>query len=273
MAGAMSAPEPVAAQAPATSASVRRPYRTITIVGGGCYGSYYVRQLGRAWSAGALSWERLVVVDRDPDCLAARGGGDWGGLPAGAPPMEIVVADWHAHFDRELGLAADANAPVDGDAIVPSPLMPHLVFDWLLSRARLRWPGRRVERRPLDHAPSVPWQRAGEDGNHYVSFAEWMCPINCIEPPTCPEIAGPRTWRMPAAVAAYAEAERGRGQPIAGPVVLHCAHRSHGVGMFDVREVVAGDRLVRDAAWKGPARVLVATVSNCHGALGLLAVE
>jgi hypothetical protein len=48
-------------------------YGTIVVVGGGCYGSYYVRQLGRASSADALSAERVLVVDRDPACRVAAG--------------------------------------------------------------------------------------------------------------------------------------------------------------------------------------------------------
>ncbi len=31
-------------------------YGTIVIVGGGCYGSQYVRQLGRASLAGVMTW-------------------------------------------------------------------------------------------------------------------------------------------------------------------------------------------------------------------------
>src|SRR5256885_369782 len=50
-------------------------FGTIVVVGGGCYGSYYVRQLGRAAAAGAADWDQLVVVDRDAACPFA--------LPAG----------------------------------------------------------------------------------------------------------------------------------------------------------------------------------------------
>ena len=46
-------------------------YATIVVVGGGCYGGYYVRQLDRAARAGALEAERVVVVDRDPACAVA----------------------------------------------------------------------------------------------------------------------------------------------------------------------------------------------------------
>ncbi len=57
----------------ATSGVARSRYGTIVVVGGGCYGSYYVRQLGRASRAGALEWERLLVVDKDQRCAVALG--------------------------------------------------------------------------------------------------------------------------------------------------------------------------------------------------------
>ena len=58
------------------SAARQRPvqrFGRIVIVGGGCYGSYYVRQLGRAQRAGAADWDELIVVDRDPACSVGRG--------------------------------------------------------------------------------------------------------------------------------------------------------------------------------------------------------
>jgi hypothetical protein len=191
-------------------------YGTIVVVGGGCYGSYYVRQLHRAREADALRWDRLLVVDHDPACAVATHGG-----------AECVVAEWTAFFHDYLPtLAGDTR-----DAIVPSPLMPHLLYEWLHDRARERWPGRHVETRPLgeDVTVDVPWQRSGIDGGtRYVSYATWMCPVNCIEPAKCPHTRGPRDWTMPAAVAALAETERARGHPVAGPVLFHCTPRVWG---------------------------------------------
>jgi hypothetical protein len=125
---------------------------------------------------------------------------------------------------------------------------------------------------PLPAVPPTPWQRAAPDGTHYVSFAEWMCPVNCIEPARCPETRGPRSWSMPAAIAGYADAERAAGRPVAGPVVFHCSHRAYGVGMVDTAAAVAADQLVSAAGEGGPAAVLVATVSHCHGAVNLLSL-
>lgn len=57
-----------------------------------------------------------------------------------------------------------------------------------------------------------------------------------------------------------------------GPVIFHCTHRAYGVGMFDTRDVLAGDTLVATAAEQGPADILIGTVSHCHGALNVLHV-
>lgn len=239
-------------------------YPRIIIVGGGCYGSYYVRQLLRARTAGALSFDCLVVVDRNAGCAVAT---TWGQ----EPHVMIVRSEWASFFDDYLGAASATGRP-SSDAIVPSPLMPHLMFDWLLRRARERWPQRPVERRPLRRAPNVPWQSALPSGTHVVSFAEWMCPVNCIEPAKCPAIRAPRTWSMPAAVRAYVDHLESETDPLAGPIIFHCEHRAYGVGMFDTQDVLDGDALVARAAADSPADVLVGTVSHCHGALDVLHV-
>ena len=240
-------------------------YGTIVIVGGGCYGSYYARQLGRAQRAGALTAERVLVVDRDPACRVSTEREQ-----LELPALELVTEEWTAFFDRYLDDAADHGESGAPDAIVPSPLMPHLMYEWLARRARQRWPHRVVESRPVDAPSGIPWQRPGSDGTHYVSFAEWICPVNCIEPALCPVTRGERSWSMPPAVMAAAEEARRNGRNLAGPVIFHCQHRAYGVGMFDTRAVVAGDELVRNVASAGEVEVLVGTVSHCHGALSVL---
>jgi hypothetical protein len=245
----------------------RRDYGTIVVIGGGCYGSYYVRQLCRAWGADALRWRSLVVVDRNPDCAVATTGAIFG-----AEGGRVVISDWAEFFDHYLADAANDPTAADRDAIVPSPLMPHLAFDWLERRAKTRWPARQVERLALDRPPEVPWQRAGADGTHYVSFADWMCPINCVEPARCPATRESRHWSMPPAVRAFVAAERERGVMLAGPLLFHCVHRAFGVGMFDSADLLAADAVVAATAAESAANFLVGTVSHCHGALGRLSI-
>jgi hypothetical protein len=251
------------------SAAERVPldFGTIVVVGGGCYGSYYVRQLHRAADAGAASWGRLIVVDRDAECRVATE------AASGGSGAEVVTGEWGAFFAEYLATAAARPPDAVPDAIVPSPLMPHLLFEWLLARARDRWPGRSVGAGTIGVPFPVPWQRDSASGDtRYVSFAEWVCPVNCIEPARCPVTRGPRSWSLPPSVVAFVESERARGRDLAGPHVFHCSHRCYGVGMIDVRDVTAADAAIAREAATRPAEVLIGTVSHCHGALGVLTV-
>jgi hypothetical protein len=227
-----------------------------------------VRQLARAAAAGALSCDRVVVVDRDPACRVALARPSGGGLP-----VAVETAEWGQFFTDYLAAAAADPRGAGRDAIVPSPLMPHLMYEWLLARARERWPARSVRTVPLARAPGPPRQQGVPDGTHYASFATWTCPINCIEPARCPHTRGPRNWSMAAAIPDYVAEENAQGRATLGPLLFHCTHRAYGVGMIDTRDVVAADAFVARAAAGRDARVLVGTVSHCHGALNLMAVE
>jgi len=234
-------------------------FGTIVIIGGGCYGSYYLRQLRRASERAALSYDRIIVVDRDITCAVA------GHV---APDVELQVHEWRAWLDGYL--EGEAR---EGDAIVPSPLMPHLLFEWLEQRACARWPDRNVSVRMPSTFDGVPWQREGQRGTRYLSFAEWICPVNCVEPRTCPHTRGARTWSMPAAIEAHVLASRDTAEPLDGPAMFRCVHRAYGVGMIDVGEVLGAEQLMVEAAARGRVNLLVGTMSHCHGALGILAVE
>lgn len=244
---------------PAGSTAVS--YGTIVVIGGGCYGSYYVRQLTRARQARALVWASLVVVDRDPHCAVALH------PPAARPPgLTLAISPWDVYLARFLADAAETPG-TDRDAIVPSPLMPHLLADWLVDRARARWPHVPIRTESIDSPLPVPWQRDAEDGTRYVSFAEWICPINCIEPARCPHTRGPRSWSLPPTLRDHAESERSAGRPLAGVHLFHCTHRAYGVGMIDVADVVRADAAIGRTGLAPPARYLLGTVSHCHGAV------
>lgn len=230
----------------------------IAIVGGGCYGTFYARQLARAKAEGKAHYRQLLVVDRDPRCQMIRELGE-------AADRRLVVQDWDLFFDAFLAQPGPAQNR-SADAIVPSPLMPHLMYAWLLRQARVRWPSRALETRALAAGPGTPYDTSAPDGTRYVSFADWTCPTHCIEPAVCPVTRAPRTWEMGEALAGLA-----RRIGAAGPVLFTCRHQVFGVGMFSVNEVLAGDGVVREAGrMGGAADVIVGTVSSCHGAVNLL---
>ena len=226
-------------------------------MGGGCYGTFYASQLTKAKARGKVDFRTVIVVDRNPDCRARKELGD-------APDRRYVQQDWISFFDGWLSGAHE-------DYIVPSPHMPHLMFEWVLGRARQRWPRRPISVEPVPGDIGTPYDRTAQDATRYVSFADWICPTHCIEPALCPAIGAPRTWEMGDAVRALADRLRAQGQPVAGPALFVCKHHVFGVGTFAAEAVLAGDRLVAEAGASGePAGVLVGTISSCHGAVNLL---
>ena len=238
-------------------------FRDVVIVGGGCYGTFYARQLERARQRGTARYRRLLIVDRDPECQFGRelGPGD---------TRSLILADWTEFFDRYLDDVVPVAPGHPADTIVPSPLMPHLMYQWLLRRAQRRWPDRRIETHAVDRSPRTPYDQTAPDGTRYVSYADWICPTHCIEPAICPVIRAPRTWEMSQAMEELT-GTLNSSRPTAGPVLFICQHRVFGVGMFDVSAVLDGDRVVAEAGAPGAAvDVLVGTISSCHGAVNLL---
>lgn len=235
----------------------------VVIIGGGCYGSFYAGQLAKARVSGRVTWRRLRLVDRDPACQVTAQ------LDA-IPDATLDVQDWASFLDDWL---ADPRA--DDDQVVPSPLMPHLLAQWLERRAREAWPAHHVAMVPATNPFGTPfdWLHPG-DGVRYVSFADWLCPTHCIEPATCPAIRAPRSWEMGDAVTAWTAARRA-ARPTAGPALFTCRHMVHGVGMYPARLAAEAFAMLAAQLERTPegADLVVGSVSACHGAVGVLRVN
>jgi hypothetical protein len=210
-----------------------------------------VHRLLRAADHGRLETDRILVVDRDPGCLAAR---------IEDPRVRFVCAEWTAGLDAILGeRGAD-------DHFVPYHWSPHLLSDWL-AREVARAGGR--ARRGGD-VPShgVPVDRPTRDGDRALSYATWICPPTCIEPTLCPHTRGPKDWSL----AGDLEVSRG-SDPFDGRIVFRCLHLVWGVGTVPMAAILsARDRLL-EGLREGPRSYLVATSSHCHALATVLRVN
>ncbi len=237
-------------------------FRDVVIIGGGCYGAFYAAQLSEAALRGKIRFSSVIVVDRDAACQAVREGRI-------AERVTLAVAEWGVFLDQFL----DRPPPDPGqpdDAIVPSPLMPHLMAEWLVRVGRRAAPERSFDSVLVDQPVGTPYDRLGPGGNRYVSFADWLCPTHCIEPHRCPVIRAPRTWEMADTIAEYTD-RLGRDRPILGPALFITRHRAYGVGMFDLAEVRSARAWMdRALATSGEVDLVVGTISACHGAIGVL---
>ncbi len=219
----------------------------VWIIGGGCYGSGYVRQLRKARDHGKLPPSRWILLDRDSHCRA------WVDRDP-ADSLSLRVGEWA----QLIAGAVAAGEIGPGDHLVPSPFQGALVADWLRLEAA-------AAGRNLGSAPLAPMgegtrydQAAGED-QRYVSFADWTCPVHCIEPPRCPATRGPKAWDLRDSVYPYARAA-GFDTVLAFP----CLHWRFGVGTVPAAAFLAARERIRG----GPAgRILLASMSTCHGAL------
>lgn len=235
--------------------------RRFHVVGGGCFGSQYVRWLLRARSRGMVGFEKILAIDRDPNCrLAAEGPREEG--------LEIVASDWIDYLTGLL-LAEDPGSLAE-DHWVPSPLSPHLMLLAFQRAAARRLPGLSFEAEEFRAEVPTPVRIALPAGTLAVSFAQWQCPVNCIEPGTCPAIHAERTWDMAPALGGYFAAH-----PEAGSAhVLQCRHFVHGVGTIPMAEILEAFRsLVGNLSDRAVGRIAVATVSRCHGLIGAARVR
>lgn len=228
----------------------------LIVIGGGCYGCLHARQLLKAARRGKIAPRHIVVVDRNPACQALR-------EFAEEPLVEVVRAEWGAYLRERLAATPAATE----DHLVPAPLAPHLLFDWLLAEAAAL-PGVSATRAacalPLDLPVSQPDGR----GNQIISAANWLCPVTCIEPALCPAIRGPRGWDLATIVrGAMAQAP----DAYTGASLFTCRHFAWGVGTIPLADLAHAREQLRAALQAGQAqRVVIGTVSHCHGILALL---
>lgn len=185
--------------------------------------------------------------------------------------MILVIGDdrfgqYHARQLLKAGLPVTTAGP-EGlgawlqdagleDHLVPHPLMPHLLWDWLAGAVS-------AERGTAPRQWGLPYEAVGGDGALYLSAAGWVCPSACVEPAHCPVLHAPRDWDLGDLIEARAREEGYE------PAVFRCLHFAAGVGTVPVAAIREARDRVAKALDQRPA--LVATSSRCHAAVGTLA--
>ncbi len=228
--------------------------RDLHVVGGGCFGTQYVKWLLKARDKGMARFRRIFAVDRDPQCRLKREG-------ISDPELTIVLEDWIEYFSHYLSRSRK-DPDAGQDRWVPSPLSPHILFRGFLQTGSSL--GLTCEFMPAPFGEEVPTpvRIPLSNGDLAVSFAEWQCPVNCIEPPNCPAIQNTRTWDMKRALTSYFHNQNSWRSAH----VLQCRHWVHGVGTIPMGEILEEFRIFSQNCGKGEIReVVVATTSGCHG--------
>jgi hypothetical protein len=213
------------------------------VIGGPEIHAGYVRRLFRAEIAGKISFDRIVVVDRDASCAVAGLVGD---------RVRLDAASWNEW------LAANLSAFSPTDHLVPYHWAPHVLLDWL--KSDLERHGHVLTRTTEKTEPPArpPVLRDTKAGDLALSYAEWLCPPACIEPALCPHTRGPKSWSL--------ATELGSAP---ASFVFPCMHLAYGVGTIPLSAIFGvRDRLL-DGLNRGDIKagspLWVGSASHCHG--------
>lgn len=129
------------------------------IIGAGEFGRKAVRKLRKKYPEACLT-----VVDHDPQALI--------GLEDSA--IDRICMEGASYVASHLN---DRNEP---DWIIPAVPI-HLAFEWVIRRLA---PDARIQTESVPEAIAemLPNPKRGEQGQLYISYADFRCPDHCTEP-------------------------------------------------------------------------------------------
>lgn len=227
----------------------------IFILGGGCSGVQYAQRLLSAQRAKKINFDRIVIVDRKSACKAKKF------LKAGS--ADFIRSDWVRFLSEYIKKSSSKTK----DFIVPSHAAPHLLgmafLDLMKKEKRKIW----VKMNDPKRAVGTPFEKRLRKGVFALSMATWICPSDCIEPPSCPHLKKKRKWDLERILKKWAA----NGLNL---FVFPARHYACGVSAVPVRKITG--------AWNGVKKMIskkenhaiaVATVSACHGIISLFEVR
>lgn len=205
----------------------------IWIIGSGKFGILAAKSLVRQDRA-----MNLTLVDQDKDALDQA-------EKLGCRVEEAEGAAFlHANLNRDAG----------PDWIVPAVPI-HLVWEWCrlkIGKARLK-----TALLPEGLKEFLPHPMDGENGEIYVTHADFFCPPNCNEPDEkCTRTGEPRKEDMFQLLARM-------DFPGIRPVVIHSVQLGPGVGGYTPKALF---EFLDDMA-QSPGPLFAATACRCHGVL------
>ena len=209
--------------------------KAIWIIGAGRFGRMAADRL-----TGKIKHLHLVLVDLESEKLHAAGG----------PGRTLIKADGAAYLAEHLRKKEEKHP----DWIVPAVPI-HLAAAWqLLNQGK-----KSLQRIPIPAGmdPLLPHPLRVENGNIFVSHADFLCPDDCAEPRnTCTFTGKPRKQNMFELL-----------NEIQFPPWKSLVIRSHqlgpGVGGYRTQELL--DMADRIEKTRGP--ILLSTACRCHGVM------
>lgn len=227
----------------------------IYVLGGHTLSLEYMERLLRAQKEGLIHFEKLYYIDENPECIAAK---KIGGSAQLIPKT----------YDNFLLDLIESKEAASNSFVIPDHTAPHVLFRLFLNflEKKGKYFGIQSTVIPYNEDLKLPYQKLLNSGICALSFATWICPIDCDEPEHCPGIDNQRTWDFRKTFENY-----DRHDPQKSIHLFYCNQLAYGVVGISSRKLLhEWNELWKkvNLLQKTPLTLEVATFTKCHGIMG-----
>lgn len=221
-------------------------HASIYVLGGHKLSLAYIEKLLKARDEKIISFDQLYFIDPNTACAVT------------AKKISGI------HFIQKSYVNALSDLlPCLGpaDLLIPDHTAPHVLFQLFIDL--LQKEGKKVEVLPFTEGLETPYQKNFDSGVCAVSYATWMCPVDCDEPAICPHTKSTRTWDF---VKRFSEFK-----PQAASLhTFHAQQLAYGVAQIPAIQI-KNEWLKLQSTIRNNSRhrFIVATFSHCHGIVGI----
>lgn len=207
------------------------------IIGGGRFGSRAAEKLYIKYPR-----SKIMVVDKNKEAFQK----------ISHLPVETAVSDGLLYLDKFLSGGGKA------DYIIPAVPF-HFAFEFILSQ--LKPLGAR--RKKVPDITGLPNPIEGKNGDLYTSFADFLCPEDCLEPLHC-SVTGEHRFKPLFRML----------MTLSGPfesTVIHSHQLGQGVGGFRFERLLNLTKELKKKKEKEQI-ILLSTACRCHGVTSALSI-
>lgn len=218
---------------------------SIYVLGGHKLSLSYIEKLFQARDEKIISFDQLHFIDPNTACAVT------------AKKISGI------HFIQKSYVNALSDLlPCLGpaDLLIPDHTAPHVLFQLFIDL--LQKEGKKVEVLPFTENLGTPYRKNFDSGVCAVSYATWMCPVDCDEPAICPHTQSARTWDFLKRFAEFKPQD-------ASIHPFHAQQLAYGVAQIPAMQIKNEWRKLQSAIQGDPKHsFIVATFSHCHGIVG-----
>lgn len=226
---------------------------SIYVLGGHALSLEYMERLLRAQNEDLIHFEKLYYVDENTECIASKKIND----------QALLIPKTYDDFLLDL---IDSKEAEKNSFVIPDHTAPHVLFRLFLNLLEKKNQNIQSKVIPYDMDLKLPFQKLLDSGICALSFATWICPIDCDEPSHCPKIANTRTWDFRKTFEHYDSKTSHQSIHL-----FYCEQLAYGVVGISSRKLLQE----WDTLWKKvtslhnkPLTLEVATFTKCHGIIG-----